>query len=45
MLLNAWSASVGIPPFMTSNVKDITGRPARPLHEWVSAHAAMYFAP
>jgi hypothetical protein len=45
MLLDAWSASVGIPPFMTSSVQDITGRPARALHEWVADRAAVHFAP
>lgn len=44
MLLNAWSASVGVPPFMTSTVHDVTGRPARALHEWVADHAAVHFA-
>lgn len=44
MLLNAWSASVGIPPFMTSTVQDVTGRPARALHEWVADHSAVHFA-
>jgi uncharacterized protein YbjT (DUF2867 family) len=43
MLLNAWSASVGIPPFMTSTVRDVMGRPARALHEWVADHAAVHF--
>lgn len=36
MLLNAWSASVGIPPHMTSTVHTVTGRPARSFHEWVT---------
>jgi uncharacterized protein YbjT (DUF2867 family) len=36
MLLNAWAASVGIPPFMTSAVSEITGRPARSFREWVA---------
>ena len=35
MLLNAWAASVGIPPFMTSAVREITGRPARSFRDWV----------
>ena len=39
MLLNAWSASVGIPPFMTSAVRDITGRPARSFRDWVARAA------
>ena len=39
MLLNAWAASVGIPPFMTSTVSDIIGRPARSYRDWVARAA------
>jgi uncharacterized protein YbjT (DUF2867 family) len=42
MLLNAWSASVGIPPFMTRSVQDVTGRPARNFHQWVADHAPLF---
>jgi uncharacterized protein YbjT (DUF2867 family) len=38
MLLSAWAAAVGIPPFMTSNVLDLTGRPPRSFHDWVTDH-------
>lgn len=39
MLLNAWSASVGIPPYMTSNMSTVTGRPARTFREWATDRA------
>jgi uncharacterized protein YbjT (DUF2867 family) len=39
MLLNAWSAAVGIPAFVTSTVAEITGRPARTFRDWVTDHA------
>jgi uncharacterized protein YbjT (DUF2867 family) len=39
MLLNAWAASVGIPPFMTSAVSEITGRPARSFRDWAARAA------
>jgi uncharacterized protein YbjT (DUF2867 family) len=38
MLLSAWAAAVGIPPFMTSNVLDLTGRPPRSFRDWVTDH-------
>ena len=39
MLLNAWAASVGIAPFMTSAVSEITGLPARRFRDWVARAA------
>jgi len=44
MLLNAWAASVGIPPFMTSSVSEITGRPARSFRDWVTGAAQRHGA-
>ena len=39
MLLAAWGAAVGHPAYVTTTVADLTGSPARSLHEWVAAHA------
>jgi uncharacterized protein YbjT (DUF2867 family) len=39
MLLAAWSAGAGLPAFVTSTVRDLTGKPARTFAEWVSDHA------
>ena len=36
MLLNAWSAAVGQPAYVTSTVLDVTGTPARTFAEWAS---------
>jgi uncharacterized protein YbjT (DUF2867 family) len=40
MLLNAWSAGVGLPAFVTSTVAEITGTPARTFLDWATDHAA-----
>jgi uncharacterized protein YbjT (DUF2867 family) len=40
MLLDAWSAGVGLPAFVTSTVAEITGTPARTFLEWATDHAA-----
>ena len=42
MLLNAWAASAGIPPYMTSNVRTVTGRPARSFRDWVTDRANQF---
>ncbi|HEY2091780.1 MAG TPA: NAD(P)H-binding protein [Thermoanaerobaculia bacterium] len=39
MLLKAWSASVGLPAFVTSDVAEITGRRPRTYREWSVDHA------
>ncbi|MGH8889720.1 MAG: hypothetical protein ACRDV3_08155, partial [Acidothermaceae bacterium] len=39
MLLDAWGATVGHPPLVTSNVADVVGAPARTFRRWVSDHA------
>jgi uncharacterized protein YbjT (DUF2867 family) len=39
MLLNAWSAALGLPAYVTSTVEEVTGRPARTFREWVTDHA------
>jgi uncharacterized protein YbjT (DUF2867 family) len=39
MLLNAWSAAVGIPAYVTDTVEHITGRPARTFRQWAADHA------
>jgi uncharacterized protein YbjT (DUF2867 family) len=40
MLLDAWSAGVGLPAFVTSTVAEITGTPARTFLDWATHHAA-----
>jgi uncharacterized protein YbjT (DUF2867 family) len=40
MLLDAWSAAVGLPAFITSTVAEITGTPARTFLNWAADHAA-----
>jgi uncharacterized protein YbjT (DUF2867 family) len=42
MLIDAWSAAIGQPAFVTSTVAEITGRPARTFREWVADHAARF---
>jgi len=39
MLLNAWRATLGRPAFVTSNVMDIVGSPARTFRQWAADHA------
>ncbi|HEU0106380.1 MAG TPA: NmrA family transcriptional regulator, partial [Vicinamibacteria bacterium] len=39
MLLNAWRATLGRPAFVTSNVMDIVGSPARTFGQWAADHA------
>jgi uncharacterized protein YbjT (DUF2867 family) len=40
MLLDAWSAGVGLPAFVTSTVTEITGTPTRTFLDWATDHAA-----
>src|SRR6185295_11567724 len=40
MLLEAFAAAVGKPALVTSTVAEITGAPARSLHDWTVDHAA-----
>jgi uncharacterized protein YbjT (DUF2867 family) len=40
MLLDAWSAAVGLPAFVTSTVAEITRMPARTFLDWATDHAA-----
>jgi uncharacterized protein YbjT (DUF2867 family) len=42
MLLNAWSAAIGQPAFVTAAVAEITGTPARTFRDWVIEHAAEF---
>ena len=42
MLLDAWSAAAGQPAFVTSTVKQITGKPARTFREWATDNAAVF---
>ena len=43
-LLDAWAAAIGQPAFVTSTVRETTGRPARTFLEWVTANAAVFCA-
>jgi uncharacterized protein YbjT (DUF2867 family) len=40
MLIDAWSAGMGLPAFVTSTVAEITGTPARTFREWATDHAS-----
>jgi len=42
MLLTAWAASIGQPVFVTSEVTDVTGAPARSFFEWATDHATEF---
>src|SRR6267154_2355316 len=42
MLLDAWSAGVGLPAFVTSTVAEVTGTPARTFLDWATDHAANF---
>jgi uncharacterized protein YbjT (DUF2867 family) len=42
MLLNAWSAAIGRPAFVTSTVADIVGKPARTFRQWAADHASAF---
>ena len=44
MLLTAWQAAVGHPAFVTSAVQEITGSPARTLHQWAVDYASAFAA-
>lgn len=44
MLMSAYAAAVGLPAYVTSSVKDVTGRPARSFREWAIDHAADFTA-
>ena len=38
MLLNAWSAAIALPAYVTTIVAEVTGTPARTFAEWVRSH-------
>jgi uncharacterized protein YbjT (DUF2867 family) len=42
MLLNAWSAAMGVPAYMSDAVTTITGRPARTFKQWAEDHATEF---
>jgi uncharacterized protein YbjT (DUF2867 family) len=44
ILLDAWAAALGQPAFITSTVREITGREARAFRDWVGANAAEFRA-
>jgi len=41
-LLDAWTAAIGQPAFITSTVAELTGSPARTFLEWTTHHAAQF---
>ena len=45
MLLDAYSAAVGLPALVTSTVFDVTGTPARSFRDWALDHAADFTMP
>lgn len=45
MLLAAWGASVGRPAFVTTDVQDILGKPARSFYQWAGDNAAAFEQP
>ncbi|HET7437607.1 MAG TPA: NAD(P)H-binding protein [Thermoanaerobaculia bacterium] len=44
MLLNAWSAALGQPAYLTDKVEAITGRAPRTFREWAADHAHDFLA-
>ena len=42
MLLNAWSAAVGLPAHVTNTIAEVTGRRARSFEEWSIDNAAAF---
>jgi uncharacterized protein YbjT (DUF2867 family) len=42
MLLNAWSAAIGQPAFVTSTFAELTGAPPRTFLDWATDHAAEF---
>lgn len=45
MLLDAWSAALGQPAFVTATVEAVTGVPARTFRDWVTDHATEFSDP
>jgi hypothetical protein len=44
MLLGAYAAAVGVPPWITTAVADVTGIPARGFERWATDHAGDFRA-
>ena len=42
MLLAAWSATMGLPAFVTATVSEVVGSPARTFRQWAADHAAAF---
>jgi uncharacterized protein YbjT (DUF2867 family) len=42
MLLSAWQATLGHPAYVTSDVQQILGAPARTFREWAADHASAF---
>ena len=42
MLLNAWSAAMGVPAYLSDAVTNITGRPARTFKQWAEDHVTEF---
>jgi hypothetical protein len=45
VLLDAWSAAIGQPAFVTETVAEITGTPARSFLGWATDHVADFRPP
>ena len=45
MLLDAWSAAVGLPAYVTTTVAEVTGTPARTFAEWVRSNKEAFCSP
>jgi hypothetical protein len=43
-LLDAWAAAIGQPAFVTSTVREVTGRQARTFVDWVTVNVAEFRA-
>lgn len=44
LLLDAWAAAMGQPAFVTSTVREITGKQARTFRDWVTINSAVFQA-
>jgi uncharacterized protein YbjT (DUF2867 family) len=45
MLLNAWTAALGQPAFVTSTVTDLLGRPAHTFRAWAQHNVSAFLSP
>ena len=45
MLLAAWGATLGVPPYLTTTVSDILGSPPRTFARWAADHVQAFQSP